>query len=127
MSLKNLFFDEVRKFFGGRKHTLAQFRAVFGVSSVTAFFVYSFVVKYYNEIQPVYILWVLHFLKHYPTNSEASHYWDCDSKTYRKWLWKILFILFVYLDEVINLNKIVLIFCRLLYLIDSQMGTKELI
>jgi hypothetical protein len=53
-----------------------------------------------SDVEPIHIFWVLYFLKHYPTNEEASHHFGVDTKTYTKWLWRVLFILFIYLNEV---------------------------
>jgi hypothetical protein len=105
MPLQRIFFDAVDKCFKRKTTLLSQFRSTFGVSTLTTFYLFIFLQKYIQEIQPEHLFWTLHFLKSYPTNQEASMRWNCDPKTYRKWVWKVLSILFVTLNKVQYIQK----------------------
>lgn len=99
-SKKKQFFNEIDKYFKRKTVSIEKFRSHFGVSKATGFYAYLVASSKQSDVEPIHIFWVLYFLKHYPTNEEASHHFGVDTKTYTKWLWRVLFILFIYLNEV---------------------------
>jgi len=44
----------------------------------------------YNGIKPLYLLWALHFMKVYGTESVNAATKKCDKKTHRKWVWLVV-------------------------------------
>lgn len=99
-SVRELFLGAISNYFGGKHYSLTAFRSNFGVSTKTAFYLYIFSTKFDETLLPEHVLLMLHFLKNYPTNTQGAQHWNCDPKTYRKYLWKVLSILFVHLKEV---------------------------
>lgn len=47
-----------------------------------------------------HLLWALHFMKNYPTEDVGSAFWNVDRKTYRKYVWRVIILLYLYLDTV---------------------------
>lgn len=99
----------------GNNCTNRKFRSHFGISIHTAILLWEFLknVELPFEIQPVHLLWTFYFLKLYNPVDVASQFWNCDCKTYRLYVWRVICALFVYLNSVIvfvmllNLNFIV--------------------
>jgi len=77
-----------------------------GVSAETILFLWFLVsrVELPFELQPNHLLWTLYFLKQYPTCELAANHWNCDVKTFRLYIWRVISILFNYL-EVISLES----------------------
>jgi hypothetical protein len=53
---------------------------------------------------PVYLLWCLYFLKNYPVAEIAAAVWRVSERTFREWVWRVIFELDKNLS-VINLNS----------------------
>jgi len=77
------------------------FRALFGVGIQTVLFSWGILLKTETdmEIQPVHLLWTLYFFKHYPI-SRNIWYFKVDKKTFKKYVWRITALLYMYLDTV---------------------------
>ncbi len=54
---------------------------------------------------PVYLLWTLYFLKNYPVAEVAAAMWKISERTFRDWVWKIIFILDKKLSVIILNNR----------------------
>lgn len=76
------------------------FHSLYGVAFQTAAILFAAAVSYDITISPLHILWFLHWCRQYPTVDVGSHYWGCDVKTYRKYLFRVLLALFVKLHTV---------------------------
>jgi hypothetical protein len=78
-----------------RNANLRTFRELYGVHFYTAAIIYMYAVIYDPIITPFHILWFLHWIKQYPQMDVGAFYWKCDVKTYRKYLLKVLFAVFL--------------------------------
>jgi len=76
------------------------FRANFGLSPTTCAYLWEDYLKQCESIpfKIEHMFYCLFFLKTYSTEDVASSRFNCDSKTYRNWNWRVIF----YLDEVLD-------------------------
>jgi hypothetical protein len=86
----------------GDSYNVRQVSSLFGVSpeTITILWLLFNQMELCFVLQPVHLLWALYFLKHYPTCDAAAHHWQCDVKTYRLYIWRVIAALFTYLDTV---------------------------
>src|SRR4051794_6356755 len=86
----------------GVSWTERKFRANFGISSLSASVLWSFLLSLSIDLplQPVYMLWTLYFLKVYDTVDVMAGRFHCDVATFSHWTWHILFLLYSSLDTV---------------------------
>lgn len=67
------------------------FRALFGTTSTVAEMIWNNIEHtLHNNCKRKYLLWTLHFLKHYCTAVNNSIIWKVDKKTHSKWVWMII-------------------------------------
>lgn len=68
-----------------------RFRSMFGTTMSVTATVYNLIKEHLpTGARPIHLLWALHFLKNYSTETVNSVLWKCDEKTYRKWSWVII-------------------------------------
>ena len=46
-----------------------------------------------QNMKPYHLLWCMYFLKQYSVSTVMSSYFGCSDKTYRKWVWIVIYIL----------------------------------
>lgn len=80
--------------------TQRAFKASFGTSLPTAVILWRVLQIHSDIIQPIHLLWSLEFLKVYATTDVSAFKWHCDAKTYRLYVWRVLFLLYVNLNTV---------------------------
>ena len=103
----------IQDFFCNHSHlSLSEenFRALFGVGLQTLLFGWIVLKKVDLEefqICPIHLLWTFYFLKHYP-KSRNIWYFTVDRKTFKKKIWRVLALLYIYLDAV-NIYLLLLI------------------
>ena len=86
--------DHVQQFM--KKFTERRFRALFGLGSEEANLVYQHI----SGCSPEHLLWGLHFLFCYPTNSAGSCFSGADEKTWAKQTKRVIILLDQLLPEV---------------------------
>ena len=80
------------------------FRGLCGCSIYTAVVLWKGLQEIRVEeftLTPIHLLWTLYFLKTYPTVEVATVMWQCDSKTFRLWIWRVIALLYLKFDTVI--------------------------
>ena len=83
-----------------QKQTERVVKAHFGLSVVAIAVVWALVVGVATTlgIKPIHLLWALYFLKVYPTEDLAANLFGTSRETYRKWVWKVIGLLYLHLD-----------------------------
>ena len=91
----------------GKSVNQRQIRAIYGISFETMIILWQFLKKtdVFFKIKPIYLLWTLYFLKNYPTCDIAANHFKVDAKTFQLYVWRILFLLYIYFDTVSYLLK----------------------
>lgn len=79
-------------------------RSMYGLSSKVITLLWCFLVSLPTtekmEIQPVHLLWASYFMKVYTTTSVAQCMWHVDAKIWRKYIWRVILSLYLYMDLV---------------------------
>lgn len=88
--------------------TTREWRAHFGISQSATTIVWTTLKQIKAEDAPFklkYLFWTLYFLKTYPTDDVGSKWCGCSQKTFRKWVWRVIFALCRTLNTVICFNN----------------------
>jgi hypothetical protein len=69
-----------------------KFSPLFGVSPLTSCVLWKTLSDNMDSLkcQPKHLLWMLAWLKNHWTESVAATFWECDEKTHREWVKKLL-------------------------------------
>jgi len=93
----------------GENITHRQVHSLYGVSMYTLIILWEILQKIEipYSILPFHLLWTLNFLKNYPTCDNGASHYNCDVKTYRLYIWRTIFMLYLYFQTVdLNLRTI---------------------
>lgn len=104
--------------FHRRSATNRTFRSFFGCNSGVATFLWNRARRQRllpGDFTPKHMLWTLAFIKLYETEAVLSGICGCDEKTFRKWVWKGIDVLFD-LDLVRPLLDLLLVSRTLIHL-----------
>lgn len=85
-----------------KKPTKRAIKAHFGLAVETMAVIWVIIEPFKNvySFQPLHLLWVYYFLKTYPTEDQAANFCGVTRKTFRKYLWRVLVVLYQHLDTV---------------------------
>lgn len=80
--------------------TSRKFKAFFGLDIVARVWVF-FLLPHINtyHVEPIHLLWMLYFIKVYPTADVLSSILKHDRKTLMKWIFTTLFLLYKSLTQ----------------------------
>jgi len=76
------------------------FHSLYGVHFLTAAVLWTCASTKDPTLQPIHILWFLYWIKSYSNIDVGSDHWQCDAKTFRKYLYKVILALFCGLDTI---------------------------
>ena len=87
-------------------YTTRELHGLFGISKESILLIWATLQqdKDISTIKPKHLLWTLCFFKNYFICEVAAQLWNCDVKTYRFYVWKVIFMLFEHLDTVSYIN-----------------------
>ncbi len=114
--------NDFSSIFSQHFHNIRHARANFGVHPATFLHLWFNTlsrVKLDWTFHPYHLLWTLYYLKNYPTLDTAAERWNVDRDTYGKWVWRVLSMLYLHLDEVIIIisrEQYTILYTSLLYI-----------
>lgn len=92
--------SSVARSIGFKKVTNYHFLACFGVNFVICELLWLWISPYCEKLQPKHLLYCLYYLKCYPLQSETESILNIDHKTFFKWVWLVVDLLYEHLDMV---------------------------